>query len=60
MTETQKIVLILIFMAGMVVGAFYGGLRVAGGMEREAVENGAARYNPQTAAFEWLPPPNDR
>lgn len=34
-----------------------GGLLERNDMERKAVTHGAARFNPQTAAFEWIDKP---
>jgi hypothetical protein len=38
------------------VGAVAGALDTRAKMEREAVEVGAARFNPQTRGFEWITP----
>jgi hypothetical protein len=38
------------------VGAVSGAIGARAEMEREAVEVGAARFNPQTRVFEWITP----
>jgi hypothetical protein len=38
------------------VGAVSGAIGMRAEMEREAVEVGAARFNPQTRGFEWIAP----
>jgi hypothetical protein len=50
---------ILLMFAGVMVftvGAIVGNIVGINAAEMRAVKQGAAQYNPQTAAFEWITP----
>lgn len=38
----------------ILIAAACGTLCERNAMQRQAIQHGAARYNPQTAAFEWI------
>ena len=56
MNENEGIT--IVFIIGIIFGVFVGAIMGAALSEAnyriKAIENNAARYNPQTAQFEWL------
>lgn len=51
---------ITIFGFGMITGSIVGGCEQGLHMQQEAVDRGAAQYNPKTSEFEWLLPTEER
>jgi hypothetical protein len=50
----DKILLMICAVIGFGVGAIVGNIVGVNAAEMRAVKQGAAQYNPQTAAFEWI------
>ena len=50
----DKILLMIGAVIGFGVGAIVGNIVGVNAAEMRAVKQGAAQYNPQTAAFEWI------